>query len=75
MSMSWADNSVKNQRNWPISNPKPDFQNINEVWWKSIDMYSSYPPEMNIGWTDRHMNDQGDTIIPRHYSVVRSKHN
>ena len=27
--MSWAGNSVKNQRNLPISNPKPDLHNIN----------------------------------------------
>ena len=27
--MSWADNSVKNLRNMPISNPKPDLHNIN----------------------------------------------
>ena len=29
MGMSWADNSIKNWRNLPISNPKPDFHNIN----------------------------------------------
>ena len=27
--MSWADNSVKNWRNLPINNPKPDLHNIN----------------------------------------------
>ena len=27
--MSRADNSVKNLRNMPISNPKPDLHNIN----------------------------------------------
>ena len=29
MGVSQADNSVKNWRNLPISNPKPDFLNIN----------------------------------------------
>ena len=29
MGMSRADNSVKNWRNLPISNPKPDLHNIN----------------------------------------------
>ena len=27
--MSWADNSVKIQRNLPINNPKPDHHNFN----------------------------------------------
>ena len=30
MGVLWADNSVKNWRNLPISNPKPDLHNINE---------------------------------------------
>ena len=29
MGMSWADNSIKNWGNLPISNPKPDLHNIN----------------------------------------------
>ena len=29
MGVSWADNSVKNGRNLPISNPKPDLLNVN----------------------------------------------
>ena len=29
MDMSGADNSIKNWRNLPISNPKPDLHNIN----------------------------------------------
>ena len=29
MGVSRADNSVKNRRNLPISNPKPDLHNIN----------------------------------------------
>ena len=29
MGLSRADNSVKNRRNLPISNPKPDLHNIN----------------------------------------------
>ena len=47
MDVSWADNSVKNWRNLPISNLKPDLHNSNvhTVWWKSIDSYSIYHPE------------------------------
>ena len=29
MEMWWADNSVKNWQNFPISNPKPELHNIN----------------------------------------------
>ena len=47
-----ADKSVKTWRNFLINNPKPDFHNINahthRVWWKSIDIYSSYHPETKI---------------------------
>ena len=54
--VSWADNSVKVQRNLTISNPKPDLHNINaqwyyQVWWKSI-VYSSYQLETKI-WASR----------------------
>ena len=51
MGVSRADNSVKNwPKNLPISNPKPDLHNINAhtVWWKSIDVYSSYHLETKI---------------------------
>ena len=77
-----ADNSVKNWRNLPISDPKPDLHNINahtKVWWKSIDVYSSYHTETKNGRTDDGRtngqtdgltDDQRETIIPRHYCVV-----
>ena len=71
MGVSQADNSVKIWRNLPISNPKPDLHNFNahNKWWKSIDVYSSYHPEMKNGWTDvqradRHTDVQRETIIP-----------
>ena len=43
MGVSRADNSVKNWRNLPISNPKPDLHNINahtKFGWKSLFIYS-----------------------------------
>ena len=48
--MSRAHNSIKNWRNLPISNPKPDIHNINAyiVWWKSIEIYSNYCLETNM---------------------------
>ena len=50
MVMSWADNSVKIRRNLAISNPKPNLT-IYQVWWKSIDVYTSYHLETKYGWT------------------------
>ena len=70
---------VKNRQNLPINNPKPDLHNINAhtVWWKSIDIYSSYHPEMQIRmdiWqADGHTDSQCDTIIPHHYHVAGYK--
>ena len=48
------------------------------VWWKSIDIYSSYNPETKIltdwrtynRWTDGYTDNQCDIIIPRHYRVA-----
>ena len=50
MGVSLADNSVKIWRNLPISNPKAELHNINAyiVWWKSINVFSSYRPETKI---------------------------
>ena len=51
MDMSRANNSVKNGRNSSISNPKPDFLNINahiKSGEKSIDINSIYHLEMII---------------------------
>ena len=54
MGVSRTGNSVKIWQNLPISNPKPDLHSINAhtVWWKSIDVYSSYHPETKYRWTD-----------------------
>ena len=42
--VSWAGNSLKNCRKLPMSNPKPDihYQCTYQIWWKSIEIYSSY---------------------------------
>ena len=64
-------------------------RNIKSVWWKSIDIYSSYQPQMKVlmsicttdrqmdGQTDRqmdgHMNIQCETIIPCHMIVAGFK--
>ena len=50
---SRTDNSVKNGRNLPVSNPKPDLNNINaytKFGEKSAGIYKSYHPETKI-WT------------------------
>ena len=71
MGVSWADNSVKIWWNLPVS--------TYQVWWKSINVYSSYHPEMKYDWwtydwwMDRHKDVQRETIIPRHYHVVGYK--
>ena len=74
MGVSQADNSVKTWWNLPISIPKPDLHNINAhtkfgenplmftqviIWKRKRDR-----------WTDRHTDDQHETIIPRHYCVA-----
>ena len=72
MGLSWVDNFVKNRRNLPISNPKPDLHNINAhtkfVKNPLIFTYSSYHPEnmdgqTDVQQTDGHMDNQGETII------------
>ena len=52
MGVSRADNSVKIQRNLPISIPKADLLNVNaySIWLKSLVIYSSYRQETKI-WT------------------------
>ena len=47
----------------------PQYQCTHQVWWKSIDVYSSYHPETKNGRTDYQRN----TIIPRHYYVAGYK--
>ena len=41
--MSLGDNSVRNWRNLPMSNPK--YKYTYQIWWQSIEIYSSYCPE------------------------------
>ena len=56
----------------------PQYQCTHHVWWKSIDIYSSYHLGMNIwtdiwqtdGQTDGQTNSQRDTIISHHYRAV-----
>ena len=35
-----------------IPNQSPQYQCTYQVWWKPIDVYSSYHPERKNGWTD-----------------------
>ena len=81
-----ADNSVKNWRNLPISNPKPDLHNINArtkfgenalMFTQVIIRKRKTDGRMDVrrtdGQTDRLTDDQRDTIIPRHYCVAGYK--
>ena len=56
MGMSRADNSKKIWWNLPISNPKPDIQNINAH--TKFGVFSSYHPETENGWTDGRMDER-----------------
>ena len=51
-------NNCEKLTNFAISNPKTDLHDIyaHTVWWKSIDIYSIYRPEMEIGM-DWHRTD------------------
>ena len=45
----WADNSSKIYKICPLAIPKQtQYQCTYQVWWKSIDIYWSYHPEMKI---------------------------
>ena len=78
MGVSRADNSVKNWRNLPISNPKPDFHNI-----KAHTKFDENPlmftqviirkRKTDGRTTDGLTDDQRETIIPRHYCVAGYK--
>ena len=50
MGVSRADNSVKNWRNLPISNPKPDLDNINAhiKFGENPLLFTRYSPETKI---------------------------
>ena len=69
MGLSQADNAVKIWRNLPISNPKPDFHNINAQN-KFGEDFVIIRKRNTDGQTDRHT---GETIIPRHYRVAGYK--
>ena len=78
MGVSRADNSVKNWRNLPISNPKPDLHNINAhtKFGENPLMFTQViiRKRKMDGWTDVRRtdgltNNQHETIIPSHYCV------
>ena len=79
-----VDNSVKNWRNLPISNPKPDLYNINvhikfvEIHWNFLKL-SSGNENMDDRIYDRRMDGctdvQHEIIIPCHYCVAGYKKN
>ena len=76
--VSWADNSVKNWRNLPISNPKPDLHNINAhiKFGENPLMFTQViirKGKTDGRTTDGHTDDQRETIIPRHYCVAGYK--
>ena len=86
MGVSRADNSVKNWRNLPISNPKPDLHNINahtkfgenplmftQVIIRKRKTDGRTDDGRTDGQTDGLTDDQRETIIPRHYCVAGYK--
>ena len=77
MGVSRADNSVKNWRNLPISNPKPDLHNINAhtTFGENPLIFTQIiiRKRKTDGWTDGLTDDQRETIIPRHYCVAGYK--
>ena len=79
MGVSRADNSVKISRNLPISNPKPDLNNINAhtkfgenplMFTQVIIRKRKTDGRCTDGQTDGHTDVQRETIIPRHYCVT-----
>ena len=78
--ISRADNSVKNWRNLPIKNSKPDLYNINAhtefgenplTFIQVIVQKQKY--RRTDGQTDGCKDSQRDIIIPRHYHVAGYK--
>ena len=70
MGMSPADNSIKIGQNLPISNPKPDFHNINahSKFGENLLMFTQVIIRKRK--TDGHTDVQHEIIIPRHYRVA-----
>ena len=77
MGMSRAENSIKNWRHLPISNPKPDLNNINAYtkFGENTLMFTQdiIRKRKTDGQTDGLTDDQRVTIIPRHYCVAGYK--
>ena len=75
--VSWADDSVKNWQNLPLS--KPDLHNVNaqtKFGENPLTLTQVIFPNWKYGrwtyqkgWTDIHMENH-DIIIPRHYRIV-----
>ena len=71
INVSRAANSVKNWQNLPISNPKPDFHNINaHTKFGDNQLTPSYHSKKKLQM-DRQTDDQHDTLIPYHYSGIK----
>ena len=82
MGISRADNSVKNWRNLPISNSKPDLHNINAhtkfgenplMFTQVIIRKRKTDGHTTDGQTNGLTDDQRETIIPRYYCVAGYK--
>ena len=77
MGVSRAGNSIRIWQNLPISNPKPDLHNINAhtKFGENPLMFTQViiQKRKTDGQTDRHTDDQHETIIPRHYCVAGYK--
>ena len=50
----------------------PQYEYTHHVWWKSIDIHSSYRPEMKKKQKrmNKHTDNQYETIISRHYHAA-----
>ena len=65
-----TDNSVKNWRNKPISNPQLDLHSIN-AHPSLVKIHWSYHPETTMdGWTDRWMNRQSTKVKPKYPTII-----
>ena len=78
MDVLQADNSVKNWRKLPISNPKPNLNNINAhtkfrenpfTFTKFSSRNENTDWQTYNRWMDRHTDSQLETLIHCHYHV------
>ena len=73
--VSRADNSVKNWRNLPINNPKPDLHNINahtqfnEIYWHLLKL-SSGNENMDGRTGDRRTDARKANLIPYYPATI-----